>query len=215
MSATDNLEIAITIAGIFILFITIYHAIKVIKLLRINNYNVKMWFGVITLLIMFVLGYAAIIPIILHIALPIDIELNLIVSFVYFFGAVFTLVTLSTVRNMLRAILGKEMSDDEALRLFMVYAEMEDLHPNSQRIFEVNCSVCNKNIQYSIPSIVRSNASSLERGISVEKIFGTTSYVLRPTHICSDGRRELNIVHDHNLEIRSIESSRLLFGGNI
>jgi hypothetical protein len=205
-------DIGLTIAGIIFLIFSLYYTIRIVRLLSINYYEFKRWGFVFLLLLGFVLGYGLLIGTqISNITLPVD-PLQ-IVAIVYFFGAIFTLVTLGTVRNMLTSILGSEISNEKAIQVFRDYTNLTNSGIDLTQQFAFDCDFCDTNVSYSIADVVRSNITALDRGIAVEDIFGTKSFILRPTHRCHGGRREFNIIHDNDLEIRSIEQSRIIYGG--
>jgi hypothetical protein len=60
--------------------------------------------------------------------------------------------------------------------------------------------------------VVRSHAKVLDRGVSVVSTFGVRSFILRPSHKCKDGRREMTIIHDDALAFRAVDNSRLIAG---
>ena len=79
--------------------------------------------------------------------------------------------------------------------------------------FNIHCNNCDGEVEYTVPDLIRSNAENIERGITIEKIFGTVNYILYPVHRCGEGRREHNVVHDDKFDVRSVEKSRLLIKG--
>ena len=206
--------IVLTVLGVLILATSISLMVLIIKLLRKRQYGIKRWIIVTTLLFFFVVGYIINALEIMEIEI-IPIPPILMVSLVYFFGAIFTLVTIWSIRTLISDILGKEMSDKNAIEEFVKISGIDPEHKNLRVRNTFHCKHCEQDISFTIADVVRYHASTLERGIKVEEVFGTTSYVLRPVHKCKDGRREVNVIHDENLEVRSIEDSRLLFGDAI
>jgi hypothetical protein len=135
-------------------------------------------------------------------------------TLVYFFGAVFVIVTIDSISDTVTSILGKEISDDEALQMF-AYAFGLDESEIVKHKFPLECSSCNENIDYSIADVVRNNINHIHRGITVQTTFGVRSFILRPTHRCTDGRREVTVIHDDNLSFRSVDQSRIIIGGEL
>ena len=207
--------IVLTAVGVLILITTITTLALVMRLLGKRAFSNRRWIFVQIMLVFFVVGYVinalemAGIDII-----PVANDL-LIVSFVYFFGGIFTIVTIIAIRNMLRDILGKHIPDEEAIGIFLKITETDRVLSNLNDMFVVKCEVCNKVLTYTVADVVRDHAFTLERGIQVEEVFGTVSYKLHPVHKCKDGRREICVVHDNNLASRSVEENRLIYGGRI
>ena len=70
------------------------------------------------------------------------------------------------------------------------------------------CDVCGRNLQKSLIDVAVENAEQLERGIKVQKGFGTISVEMYPTHECVTEIREIPIFLDGELEYRRYGESR-------
>jgi hypothetical protein len=213
--AENIFEIVLTVFGILILSSSIFTLALVMRLLRKRAYSRRRWIFVQILLFFFVIGYT-----INMLALlgrdylgQLGVTAQTMVSLVYFFGGIFTIVTILAIRNMLRDVLGKDIPDDEALKTFIRITGVDTIPEHILDTFSITCEVCEENVNYTIADLVRNHAFTLERGIQVEEVFGTRSFKIRPVHKCQDGRREITVVHDDKLEIRNIEDNRLLYSG--
>ncbi|MHA1952837.1 MAG: hypothetical protein ACW96U_02705 [Candidatus Heimdallarchaeaceae archaeon] len=215
--AENVFEIVLTVFGILILISTIVTLTFVMNLLRKRAYGRRRWVIVQILLFFFVIGYTVNMLALTgrDYLLQLGVTAQTMVSLVYFFGGVFTIVTIVAIRNMLRDILGKDIPDDEALKTFLKITGVEAIPENILNTFTVKCEVCEEDVIYTIADVVRNHAFTLERGIQSEEVFGTRSFKIRPVHKCTDGRREITVVHDDKLEIRNVEENRLLYGGSL
>ena len=70
------------------------------------------------------------------------------------------------------------------------------------------CDVCGRNLQKSMLDVAVENSEQLERGIKVQKGFGTTSVEIFPIHECVTEMREIPIFLDSQLEYRRYGDSR-------
>ena len=70
------------------------------------------------------------------------------------------------------------------------------------------CDVCGRNLQKSMLDVAVENSEQLERGIKVQKGFGTTSIEIFPIHECVTEMREIPIFLDSQLEYRRYGDSR-------
>ncbi|MCY3414902.1 MAG: hypothetical protein INQ03_24845 [Candidatus Heimdallarchaeota archaeon] len=210
INVADFSIIFLPIVGILFLLVSLYFNRNIIQILKINKYQVRKFILVGILLLFFMLGYALLILINFNIiTLPIDALI--VVSFVYFFGAIFTVIALDSTKSILESILGKKISDEIAKKMFIAFTGI-DPKVDLDLSYSFECEECKETINYTIPDVVRENAAMLDRGVSVESVFGVKSYILRPQHQCGkEGRREFTIIHDHELKVRSREKSRLLF----
>jgi len=102
------------------------------RLLRKRAYSRRRWYIVQILLFFFVIGYTVNMLALLgrDYLGDLGISAQTMVSLVYFFGGVFTIVTILAIRNMLRDILGKDIPDDEALKTFLKITEVESIPEN-------------------------------------------------------------------------------------
>ena len=207
-------NIGLTFFGILIILSAINISRKFKEILVINDYRTYQWLGVQVLMFFFIVAYFVhLISLANLFELPID--LTTLVTLVYFFGGVFVIVTLIATNNMIVWILGAKLSDNEATDLFLERLGIEDDPLHLKSTFDVNCKFCEKQINYKIADVVRSHAKVLDRGVSVMNTFGVRSFVLRPSHKCRDGRREMTIIHDDSLAYRAVDNSRIIMGGDI
>lgn len=211
-----SFEVVGIFVGMIVILFSIWSTIKVGRTLKINKYSGNLWFFVVLpMLILFLLGYGVFVLIQLDLY-ELPISYDFIVLLVYFFGALFTLVTLRSVRKMQVNILGKDMSNEDAYHVFENFIHNNGITMKStlqDEKFNIQCSDCHEKVEYTIPDLIRSNAENIERGITIEKIFGTINYILYPVHRCGDGRREHTVVHDDKFDVRSVEKSRLIIKG--
>lgn len=200
-----------TVFGIVILLRAWIVSIKFKQILTINDYRSYQWLGVQILIVFFAIAYA-VHGVTLGDFIELPIDLTTLVTLVYFFGSIFVIVTLLATNNMIVAILGSKISDRDAIDIFRdrMGIEEEIAHLNDQ--FVVNCSFCAKIVKYSVADVVRSHVNILDRGVSVVNTFGVRSFILRPSHKCKDGRREMTIIHDDALAFRAVDNSRLIAG---
>ena len=196
--------IILTAVGVIILITTITTLAFVMRLLGRRAFNRRRWIFVQLMLFFFVVGY--IINALESSGYTVfGLPGGLMVALVYFFGGIFTLVTILAIRNMLRDILGKHVPDDEAIGIFLKITETDTILTHLSDIFVIKCEICNRVLTYTVADVVRDHAFTLERGIQVEEVFGTISYKLQPVHKCKDGRREITVIHDNTLAIRNVE----------
>ncbi len=216
MATVDTwIGITLTAIGVLILISSITALTIVMRLLGRRAYSRRRWWIVQIMLFFFVVGYIInALEMMGFTIIPLENKL-LIVSLVYFFGAIFTIVTILAIRTMLRDILGKQMNDEEAIGIFSELTGVDKNTPHLTNSFFVICEICEKDIIYTVADVVRDHAFTLERGIQKEEVFGTKSFKLRPVHKCKDGRREITVVHDDSLAVRSIEENRLLYSGTL
>ncbi len=70
------------------------------------------------------------------------------------------------------------------------------------------CDICGRNLQKSLIDVAVENAEQLERGVKIQKGFGTISIEIFPTHECVTEIREIPIFLDGELEYRRYGESR-------
>ena len=70
------------------------------------------------------------------------------------------------------------------------------------------CDVCGRNLQKSMLDVAVENSEQLERGIKVQKGFGSTTLEIYPIHECVTEMREIPIFLDSMLEYRRYGDSR-------
>ena len=141
MATVDTwIGISLTVVGVLILISSITALSVVMRLLGRRAYSRRRWYIVQVMLFFFVVGYIInALEMMGFTIIPLENKL-LIVSLVYFFGGIFTIVTILAIRNMLKDILGKEMTDDEAIGIF---SEMTGAGPPSgHRRGQGRCSGC-------------------------------------------------------------------------
>ena len=204
------LELVLTMAGILILLTSTLLLLLTLRIIRANTYSTLKWNLVLLLLLFFIIGYIYNLLTLLNDKLVLIAPLTM-VAMVYFFGSIFTLITMYSIRTFTREVLGDYMNDEKALELFIQHTGVDPTLPALKQKFRVTCDKCQQSITYTFASIVKQHHTALEKGVQTVEVFGTTSYYLIPIHKCIDGRRGIPVVHDHNLELRSVEPSKLLF----
>ena len=109
----------------------------------------------------------------------------------------------------LRGIYGNDISDKAAVNKFLRFANLSVNATDIllEKSFDMKCEVCEKQIEYTIPDIVRSHPD-LERGVEIEEGLGELNFTLYVRHDCTDHYRETPIMHDQNLVPRSQKESR-------
>ena len=211
----EYLNISLTIIGIFALLVSFFLIRNFKEILRINDYNINQWNLVSLLVVFFGLAYSAHLIIVFNFVSP-PFSILLLVSMVYFFGSVFVIVTMRTTNRMIQGILGDKISDEDTYQIFLNRVGGEhDGFKHLRDDFHITCEFCNKELDYNIPLVIRSHARVLDRGVTVMNTFGVRSFILRPSHTCQSGRREITVVHDEQLSFRAIDNSRLIFGGEL
>lgn len=206
-------NIGLTSLGILVLLRSINVSQKFKEILSINDYKTFQWFMVQVLMLFFTIAYF------IHLVSLTDffdvsdyIDLTTLVTLVYFFGGIFVIVTIIATNNMIVSILGGKLTDEEANDLFIKTLGIDEKIAHLHTTFDVNCQFCEKQIKYKIADVVRSHAKVLDRGVSVMSTFGVRSFILRPSHKCKEGRREMTIIHDDSLAYRAVDNSRLIAG---
>ncbi|MCE7735294.1 MAG: hypothetical protein GPJ54_10480 [Candidatus Heimdallarchaeota archaeon] len=205
------MNVGLTLIGVIILLISMNVSRKFKEILTANDYRSYQWLGVQILILFFAIAYT-IHGVTLGDLIELPIDLTTLVTLVYFFGGIFVIVTMLATNNMIVAILGQKLSDKNAIDMFIERFGIEEKIDHLSDQFEVNCSFCKKNINYSVADVVRSHAKVLDRGMSVVSTFGVRSFILRPSHKCKEGRREMTIIHDSTLAFRAVDNSRLIAG---
>lgn len=198
----------IVIIGAGILSIGLFFAIRIIAILR--KYSLaRPWIVLSILISFFLLGYIFIALKFLNYDLMPNLRMESLVTAIFFFGAIFVLTLAILNRNLFADIFGKGISDTKAYSLFAEHVGMppRKVMAMTKPEYSVTCEVCNGDVQYSIPDIVRSHPR-LERGVVVEKAMGGVNYRFYIRHYCGKELREIPVRHDSQFEYRSHRPSR-------
>lgn len=198
----------IVIIGAGILSIGLFFAIRIIAILR--KYSLaRPWIVLSILISFFLLGYIFIALKFLNYDLMPNLRMESLVTAIFFFGAIFVLTLAILNRNLFADIFGKGISDTKAYSLFAEHVGMppRKVMAMTKPEYSVACEVCNGDVQYSIPDIVRSHPR-LERGVVVEKAMGGVNYRFYIRHYCGKELREIPVRHDSQFEYRSHRPSR-------
>lgn len=198
----------VVIIGAGILAIGLFNAMGIIRILR--NFDLaRPWIVLSTLISFFFVGYLFIALRFLNIELMPGLSLEILVTAIFFFGAVFVLVLAILNRNLFASIFGIGISDPMALDLLSAHIDI----PVGQIVtlikpqYSVSCDICNQSVDYSIPDIVRAHPR-LDRGIVVERAMGSVNYLMFVRHYCDEEYREIPVLHDGQFEYRSHRASR-------
>jgi len=214
-TTTQFIRLALLQIGVLVLIYNIYNVAKFSKVLKHNHYTIKKWVVVIILFVIFIVGYCIDILDIFNIY-KLPINSGLMMSLTYFVATIFYFVLVNSTSSLVKNILGDVVSDDIAFKIALkrININKEELEHLFDK-FEINCESCNKNYVYSLADIVRQHYKLSDKGINVETTFGVKSLILRPTHKCTEGRREIIVIHDSNMAYRSIDHSRIILGNSL
>ncbi len=198
----------VVIIGAGILTIALYFAFGIISILKKYDLS-RPWIVLSSLISFFLFGYLFIALKFLGIDLIPSLTLEILVTAIFFFGAVFVMVLTILSRNLFANIFGLGISDSEALTRFAKYVNLPIrlLAALIKSEYSVACDICKQPVQYSIPDIVRAHPS-LDRGVVVEKAMGGVNYRFFVRHYCGKGLREIPVRHDSQFEYRSNRPSR-------
>lgn len=205
----------LVVFGVIMLLYSIYTVTKFMNVLKVNEYDNSQWILIIVLIFFFVVGYSIHALDVFNVfSFPVDPAL--MVSLIYFFGAVFVVRSMLSIKKMVKTILGEIISDEKAYSIFTnrLGADSSDL-VHLKDVFHIDCEHCKKKVSYTIADVVRQNSNMGDKGVNVQTTFGIRSIILRPTHKCISGRREIITIHDNDLAYRSIDKSRMILGDTI
>ena len=200
----------VVIIGAVILSIGLIYTFRIIGILRQFDLS-RPWIILSTLISFFFMGYIFIALRFLNIDLIPSLSLEILVTSIFFFGALFVLVLAVLNRNLFASIFGVGIDDSKAIRLFSEHIKL----PLNQVVsmikpeYSVTCDVCKQPVKYSIPDIVRAHPH-LDRGVVVERAMGGVNYRFFVRHFCEKAYREIPVRHDNKFEYRSQRPSRLV-----
>jgi len=218
MSSLNYIQITtffLVVLGVVMLLVSIYTVLKFMQVLKVNEFEKNQWYVIIVLIFFFVVGYTIhALDVFKVFSFPVDPAL--MVSLIYFFGAVFVIRAMISTEDMVKSILGEILTDNEAYTIFLKrLGAVENDFPHLKDSFSITCEHCNNKITYTIADVVRQHSNIGDKGVNTQTTFGVRSILLRPTHKCVGGRREIITVHDGDLAYRSIDQSRIIFGEKI
>lgn len=202
--------------GIILLILSINYFNKFSKTLIKNEYSIKKWRFINFLIIFFIVSYAILSLNILGL-LSLPFNPIILIGLITFFGAIFVLLLMQSTYSLIKNILGEEISDNEAIKIFLNYVDKEEkdfehLHDN----FDIQCKSCERTISYSIAEVIKQNYCLPDKGVSIQEVFGVQTFILRPSHKCKLGRREIDVVHDQSLAYRSsMDKTRIKIASKI
>jgi len=138
-----------------------------------------------------------------------SVTLEGLVTAIFFFGALFVTILAILNRNLFADIFGKGIDDTKAYSLFAEHVGMpaRKVMAMTRSNYSVAYEICNGDVNYSIPDIVRSHPR-LERGVVVDRAMGGINYRFYVRHYCGKELREIPVRHDGQLEYRSHRPSR-------
>lgn len=200
----------IVMIGAIILTIGLFFTLKIISIL--SNFNLaRPWILIFSLIAFFLFGYIFTALKFLNINLLPGVTLEGLVTAIFFFGAIFVLILAFLNRNLFASIFGLGLSDTKALQIFSDFVKIpaREIMGKTKPEYSVTCDICNQQVKYSIPDIVRAHPR-LERGVIVEKAMGGINYRFYVRHFCLKEYREIPVRHDSSFEFRSHGPSRLV-----
>jgi hypothetical protein len=198
----------IVIAGAIILLVGLSYAFRSIGILRIYGLE-RPWIVLSILISFFFLGYIFTALLFFDIVMFPAIQLEGLVTAIFFFGAIFVLILAVLNRNLFADIFGQGMDDNKAYGLFAEHVGMpaRKVIAMTRDQYSVACEICGGDVHYSIPDLVRSHPR-IERGVVVERAMGGTNYRFYVRHYCGKELREIPVRHDGQFEYRSHRPSR-------
>jgi len=202
-------EIVLVIVGASILLIGLFYARSIIRQMK-EKRLARPWQFIYILVIFFFFAYAFIALRLVDLNLLSSVSNETIVAYVFFFGAIFVLTVTYLNKQIFTNIFGLDISDKEAVLKFLKYTEVPA--KNYRKLltsFSIRCKVCQHEIDYRIPDIVRSHPK-LDRGVVVRNAMGSKDYVFYIRHHCSNDFREIPVIHDANFDYRSQNKSRIV-----
>ena len=213
MSAEQLLSVFLIGIGVLLLLLSLIFVWRIFFLMRINSYSGVQWLIVSLLIIGFAVGYTFHLLIVLEYINPI-VDPVLVVSGVYFAGSIFVIFAVRSSLNAVSMILGGRISEDTAIHMFLERIGSVDTNefPHLSDQFSFKCNECNKDIHYTIADVIRQHSKLKDKGVSVQTTFGVHNFILRHSHICNEGRREMTLIHDNDLAYRAIDRSRIILG---
>lgn len=109
------------------------------------------------------------------------------------------------------AVHSEEISDDLAIARFSRLSGLSlETNPDLlRRSYRVQCPTCGNLLIYTLADIVRSHPQ-IRTGIEIIDRMGTRTYILNLRHTCGNQLVEIPLVHDQQLEYRSMKPTRLV-----
>lgn len=198
----------IVILGAVILIAGLINAFRIVSLLRSFGLA-RPWIVLSILISFFLLGYVFTALRFLDIDLLPSVTLEVLVTAIFFFGAVFVTTLAVLNRNLFADIFGKGIDDTKA---FSIFAEHVGMPPRkvmamTRPEYSVACEICGGDVKYSVPELVRSHPR-IDRGVVVDRAMGGTNYRFYVRHYCDKELREIPVRHDNQFEYRSHRPSR-------
>jgi len=205
-----SFESGLVIAGALILLVGLFYSLKIVSTLKKQN-MAPAWIALTVLIVFFLIGFILFALQTMGLGLLVNIPVETIASWVFFFGSIFVLILTVLNSRLFIDIFGIRLSDKEAL---LKFAEFSNIHPFflQSRIsseYSITCDTCNKKVKYTIPDIVRSHPN-LDRGVKIEEAMGTINYTFFLRHRCKGSIREIPVTHDEKFEYRSKRASRVI-----
>jgi hypothetical protein len=194
--------------GAVILIIGLIYALRIVALLR--NYGLaRPWIVLTVLIFFFLVGYLFIGARFLNMDMLPMVTLEGLVSAIFFFGAVFVAILAVLNHNLLGGIFGIGIDDTKAYKIFSEHVGMpaRKVMAMTRGEYSITCEICDGEIKYSVPDLVRSHPR-IERGVIVERAMGGTNYRFYVRHYCEKELREIPVRHDSQFEYRSHRPSR-------
>jgi hypothetical protein len=202
-----SLELIITLVGVVGIIYGLVLTLKTIGVLRPLGLQGRYWIlvafiGFFLMMyiqhILYLLGY----PIL-------DIESDLMVSFVYMGGAVYVILVSVISLGLWRNVAGTPLSAEEAREVFAKHVgNAPPMEQFTAKDYSIKCNICEENTEFSLVDVVSSHADNIERGIEVQSGMGLKMIIVHPRHVCKDGLRETTVKLDDAYKYRSHGESR-------
>jgi hypothetical protein len=198
----------IVIAGSVILLVGLYFVFKNIAILRVYGLA-RPWIIISVLVSFFFFGYIFVALLFFDIAMVPNITLEGLVTAIFFFGAIFVLTLAVLNKNLLADIFGQGIDDNKAYAIFSEHIGMpaRKVMAMTKDEYTVACEICEGDVQYSIPDLVRAHPR-IDRGVVVDRAMGGVNYRFYIRHYCGKELREIPVRHDSQFQYRSHRPSR-------
>lgn len=206
----NNFDFVLILSGAIILLTGFYYSLRIIRILR-EEQLARPWMILAGMIVFFIFGYLFMVLSRGGVGRFSEINADSVVAYVFFFGSIFVLVTAYLNKNLFTSIFGLEMSEKDAVEKFVSHMNLsqDQINRNLIRKFSVSCDHCGQTVAYSIPDIVRMHPQ-LDRGVVLKRGMGTENFIFYVRHHCKDSYREIPVMHDRDLEYRSMSKSRLV-----
>jgi hypothetical protein len=200
-------EVVITLAGIIGIVYGLILTLKTVGVLRPLGLQGRYWILVAFICFFLMMYLFQLLAFLGYVVLP--VSLDLMVSLVYFGGAIYVVLVSVISLGLWRNVAGKPLTDEEAREIFAEYVgNAPPLEQFRSKAYNIRCNICEENLTFSLADVVSSHADSIERGVDVQAGMGLKMVVVYPRHVCKDGLREIPVKLDDAYKYRSHGESR-------